>query len=381
MAKNTYNSSQKQSLFSCFLSVRDPRVKGRCLHPLINIIGITLCALICGADSWKAIELFGNKRKRFLSQFFNLSNGIPSHLTFARVFSLIDPEQFKGCVMEWINEICQLVNEDIINVDGKTLCGSSHLNGGKAALHIINAFAARQKITLAEVKTPDKSNEIKGIPVLLNLLNPKDMIITIDAMGTQKGIAKLIRKKQAHYVLALKKNHKRFYKKVHQLFERSDELHYNGMVYRQWKDRNYGHGRIEEREYTVLPLMYLSGFKKNWTDLSLFIRVRTKRHTSKAIEEQTRYYISSLPFKKYHKAGQAIRQHWSVENTLHWKLDVALHEDNCPIYRGFAAENLATMRKIVLVLLQNETSSQEGVALKRLKASLDNKYLRKVVGF
>lgn len=271
----------------------------------------------------------------------------------------------------------------IISIDGKTLCNSSHVNGGKAALHIINAFATRQKITLAETKTPDKSNEIKGIPVLLNLINPKDKIITIDAMGTQKGIAKLIRKKQAHYVLALKKNHPRFYRKVHRLFERSEELNFQNMVYKKWKDRNYAHDRIEKREYTVLPMMYLHSFKKNWTDLSVFVRVKAKRHlkSKEQPEESTRYYISSLPNKKYHKTAQAIRQHWAVENSLHWKLHVALHEDQCPIYRGFAAENLATMRKIVLYLLQNENSTQDGIAMKKLNAALDNKYLRKVVGF
>lgn len=255
------------------MKLKDSRVPGRCLYPLIDIIGITLCLLICGVENRKAIELYGHQRKRFLSRFFNLSNGIPSHLTFARVFSLLDPEQFKKCIMDWINEVCQLINDDIIAIDGKKVRGSSHINGAKAALHIINAFAARQKITLAQVKTPDKSNEIKGIPQLLNLINLKNMIITIDAMGTQKGIAKLIRKKQAHYVLALKKNHQRFYKKVHRLFERADELNYKEMVYKQWADKNYGHGRIEEREYTVLPLMYLHSFKKQWADLSLFVRV------------------------------------------------------------------------------------------------------------
>lgn len=283
--------------------------------------------------------------------------------------------------MRWVNQIIELIEDDIIAIDGKTLRGSSHKNGNKKAAHVLNAFSVRKKITLGEIKVPDKTNEIKGIPILLNQLNLSGTIITIDAMGTQKGIANLIRKKQADYVLGLKKNHKRFYRKVDRLFNRADELNWKGMVYRRWSDQNYDHGRIEEREYTVLPMMYLFQYKKVWKDLSFFIRVKSRRTTQSSIEESVRYYISSIPYKKYHKAAQAIRQHWSVENSLHWKLDVGLNEDACQIYRGTAAENLGTMRKIVLYLLQSENTSDQGIAMKRLQAALSTAYLRKVVGF
>lgn len=370
-----------QLLFSCFVNLKDPRVKGRCLHPLINIVLITMCAMITGADGWKSIELFGIERKRWLSQFLDLSNGIPSHYTFARIFSLIEPEEFRRCFMQWVNQITQLYKDDIVNIDGKTIRGSSHKKGNKKSDHIINAFSSRLKITLGEVKTPDKSNEIKGIPILLDLLNLEGLTISIDAMGTQKGIAKLIRKKQAHYVLALKNNHKRFYQKVNRVFERADQLGFSGMTYQRWEDKNYDHGRIEEREYTVLPMMYLHKYKKSWKDLSLFVRVKSKRHTASGVSESVRYYISSLPYKKYHKSAQAIRQHWSIENSLHWKLDVGLHEDQCQIFRGYAAENLSTMRKIILFLLQSENTSHAGIQVKRFQAALSNRYLRKVVGF
>lgn len=283
--------------------------------------------------------------------------------------------------MNWVKQICELLKEEIIAIDGKTLRGSGHKNGNKKAAHIINAFSVRKHITLGEVKTPDKTNEIKGIPILLNRLNLSGSIITIDAMGTQKGIASLIRKKQAHYVLALKKNHKRFYRKVERLYDLADACDFSGMVKQCWRDKNYDHSRIEEREYTVLPMMYLHRYKKYWQDLRLFVRVKSRRETQEGVEEATRYYISSLPYRKYRKATQAIRQHWSIENTLHWKLDVGMHEDRSPIYRGYAAENLATMRKIVLFLLQEEKSSRNGIALKRLQAALSTRYLRKVVGF
>jgi predicted transposase YbfD/YdcC len=372
---------RKQPLFNCFIGLKDPRVGGRCLYPLINIVMITLCGLICGADNWKAIELFAKKRQRWLKKFLDLSHGIPSHYTLARVFSLIDSQHLQFCFMNWVSQIMELLEDDIIAIDGKTLRGSSHKSGDKKAVHVLNAFSARKKITLGETKVPDKTNEIKGIPILLNQLNLTKTIITIDAMGTQKGIANLIRKKQSHYVLALKKNHKRFYRKVDRLFNRADELNLKGMVYRRWSDRNYDHGRLEDREYTILPMMYLFQYKKTWKDLSIFIRVKSKRETKAGIEESVRYYISSIPYKKYHKAGQAIRQHWSIENSLHWKLDIGMNEDRCQIYRGRAAENLATIRKIVLFLLQDENTSHQGIAMKRLQAALSTTYLRKVVCF
>ncbi len=382
MEKVTRISFLDQPLFRVFFDIKDPRVGGRCLHPLINIIFITLCALISGADGWKAIESFGKKRKRWLSQFINLENGIPSHLTFMRVLSAIDPIVFEQCIRKWVSEISQLLDFDIINIDGKTACGSGHVNGDKKNMHLINAYLAREKVSLGSVRTPDKSNEIKGIPILLKGLNIAGSIITMDAMGTQKGIANLIRIKQAHYVLALKKNHGRFYRKVESIFARAEQLEFKNMVTRDTKTDDYGHQRIEEREYTILPTMYFFKFKDDWRDLQAVVRVKSKRiflDKKKVAEESTRYYITSLPFKMHEKMCEAIRTHWSVENNLHWKLDVGLHEDDCQIYRGFADQNLAAMRKVVLMLLEKEKSSKSGIQLKRLEAALSTRYLRKVL--
>nr|WP_276309331.1 ISAs1 family transposase [Legionella qingyii] len=210
----------------------------------------------------------------------------------------------------------------------------------------------------------------------------KDKIITIDAMGTHKGIANLIRLKQAHYVLALKKNHQRLYKKVDNLFAKADELNYKAMVYQQKESMNYDHSRIEERKYTLLPAMYLPRYSQQWKDLSAYIRVESIRHLPTGhVETATRYYITSLPYKKHRKMYQAIREHWQIENGLHYKLDVGMNEDQCPIYRGYADRNLSIMRKIILKLLEEDKSSQDGIALKRMKAALSTQYLRKVIGF
>ena len=382
MNKVTRNSGENQYLFDCFLSIKDPRVEGRCVYSLINIVVITLCALISGCDTWEAIELFGKQRKRWLSRYLDLNNSIPSHQTFARVFSLINPKEFQRSLAEWMREITQLLTRDVIAVDGKTSRGSSRSTREEKGIHMVNAYVGRTKSTLASIKLPDKTNEIKAIPTLLKMINPNGCIITTDAMGTQRGIAKLIRKKQAHYVLCLKGNHKRLNKKVRCLFEKSDEVDYKSMLFRHSESHDYGHSRIEERTYTILPSMYLPQYQKEWKDLSAFIRVDSVRHLSNGkIERASHYYITSLPFKENKKMCHAIREHWQVENGLHYRLDVGLNEDSSQITRGHAPENLSIMRKIVLKLLDREKSYQAGVASKRSKAALNTRYLRKVVGF
>ena len=383
MSKVTCICVWNQPLFKVFLNLKDPRVGGRCLHPLINIIFITLCALIAGCDGWKAIENFGREKTRWLSQFINLENGIPSHLTFARVIARIDAKLFEYCARQWFQQIYQLSMWDIINFDGKTACASGHVNGNKKNMHLVNAYSPKHEVTLGSQRVPEKTNEIKAIPVLLNELNITGTIITSDAMGTQRGIAKLIREKQAHYVLGIKENQKRLCRFANFIFEKSDQLNYQNMVCEDKITNDYGHQRIEDREYTILPAMYFFKHKKNWKDMQAVVRVKTKTHIlqkNKNDESATRYYITSVPFKMHEKIFEAIRAHWSIENKLHYKLDVGLHEDNCQIYRGFADQNLAAMRKIVLALLEREKSYKAGVELKRHKAALSMRYLRKVVG-
>jgi predicted transposase YbfD/YdcC len=306
--ESTRKFGKNQYLFHCFLSIPDPRVGGRCRYSLLTILVIVLCGLIYGCDSWKSMELFARTRKRWLGQFIDISEGIPSQYTLARVFSLIEPLEFERCLSSWMEEISQLFVDDVIAVDGKTSCGSSHQRGNKKATHLINAYSPRASTTLASTATPDKSNEIKGIPILLKALAIKDKIITIDAMGTQKGIANLIRLKQAHYVLALKKNHQRLYRKVADLFKQADAANYKDMVYQQQGSNDYNHSRLEERTYTILPAMYLPAYTQHWKGLSAYVRVQSTRHLPTGeIEKATRYYMTSLPYKKYKKMCKAIR--------------------------------------------------------------------------
>lgn len=370
-----------QVLVSHFSKLRDPRVRGRTLHNLIDIIVITICAIICGAEQWSEVAEFGVQRIDWLKQFLKLPHGIPSHYTFGRVFSLIQPEELLACFMNWAIEMTELVPGTIISIDGKTVRKSFHKRIEQKPLHLINAYVGKDRITIGSIKTPDKSNEIRGIPPLLKSLKIKDCIITMDAMGTQKGIVKLIRLREADYVLALKNNHKKFCRAVSQLFDKALSLQYNAMVFKEEKTFDYGHGRIESREYCFLPIMYLHRFKNEWRGLETLIQVRRVREVGDKQELSVHYYISSIPLKKWMKIQHAIREHWSAENSLHWKLDVAMNEDHCRIYNPNAAENFSTLRKLVLHCLEKENSTDRGIAFKQWRAALNPEYLKKVIGF
>lgn len=306
---------------------------------------------------------------------------IPSHQTICRVFSLIPAAELMACFIDWCVSNNSLAQYDIIAIDGKTLRKSGNQNANQKPLHLINAYVTNRGITIGAIKTPDKTNEIKGIPPLLKSLQIAGCIITIDAIGTQKGIANLIILKGANYILALKKNHKQFYKKVRTIFTRADELNYQSMVYKENITSDYGHSRYEKREYKVLPIMYLPFEKDIWKGLQTIIQVKAIRDTGKEKQETIHYYISSLALKDFMLISQGIRQHWHVENGLHWKLDVAMQEDACRIYDVNAAENFSTLRKLVLQILEKDKSIKCGIAFKQWKAALSTDYLEKLLGF
>lgn len=379
--KNTVFLFQDQWLFCCFGNLKDPRILGRCKHPLANILFIVICAMISGADGWESIYLFAQHKRQWLSQFLDLSNGLPCVLTYARVIARINPDELQHYIKVWFLQMYHLLTWDMIHIDGKTIKSSKVPSKDKKADHIVNAYASRRGFHLSSVKVPDKTNEIKAIPRLLKTINTSGCILTIDAMGTQRGIAKLIRKNRAHYVLSLKQNHKRLYRKVSRLFAKADQANQESMTISQWRETDVAHGRVETRCYTVLPVMYLYKYKQDWKDLSAYIRVESRREVNGKVECSVRYYLTSIPYYQYKKMGQAIRSHWSVENNLHWKLDVGLHEDRCRIRRDHACQNLSTLRKFVLGLLEREKSANLGIEMKRFKAANSTKYLRKVIGF
>jgi predicted transposase YbfD/YdcC len=370
-----------QIIINCFSKLADPRKRGRCLHQLIDIIIITICGILCGAQHWKEIAEFGRQRIDWLKQFIELEHGIPSEQTFGRVFSLISPEELLACFIEWSTAITLLTPGSIIAIDGKTLRKSYHKRIEQKPLHLINAYVTGQRITIGAIKTPDKSNEIKGIPPLLKSLNITGCVITIDAMGTQKGIVNLIKMRGADYVLALKKNHKAFYRAVEKLFNTASSLNYKAMLFKEDKTFDCEHSRIEHRSYRFLPIIYLPQFQKSWRDLQTIIEVRSLRDNDGNQSATVRYFISSIPLNKFQLIHRAIREHWAVENSLHWKLDVAMNEDNCRIYNPHAAENFSTLRKLVLHCLEQETKTNGGIAFKQWKAALSLDYLAQLSKF
>lgn len=361
-----------------FGGLEDPRMDRTKLHPLINILVIALCAVISGADNWVDIELFGQSKREWFAKFLDLSNGIPSHDTFGRVFSLLDAEQFQSCFTNWVQAICEMLKGQVVAFDGKTLRRSHNRTIGKDAIHMVSAWATQNRLVLGQTKVDAKSNEITAIPALISLLELSGCIITIDAIGCQKKIAQKIVDQGADYVLALKANQGTLYTDAQALFEDARAIGFDDCDYHQTVDK--GHGRIEIRECwaTAHPEYLAAVFKpEQWAGLQTLNMVRTERRIGDTRETQTRYYISSLPGNAK-QLLHAVRDHWQIENRLHWVLDVSFREDDSRIRTGNAAQNMATLRHMALNLLKQE-SSKRSIRGKRLKAGWDEDYLAHVL--
>ena len=356
--------------------IDDPRRPYLIKHEFIDIITIAICAVISGAEGWNDIEEYGKIREDWFQTFLSLPNGIPSHDTFRKVFATIDPEQFRIHFVHWIHDIAQLTKGEIIAIDGKTARRSYDKTINP--LHMVSAWAAENNLVLGQVKTEEKSNEITAIPKLLDMLDINGCIVTIDAMGCQKDIAKKIIDKKADYVLALKGNQGKIHKEVKEIFEQTKKN--NGCTIHE--ETTTGHGRVEEKTCASILLQNQTGVlqeSKHWKGLKSIIRIESKRKNKKKTTKEVRYYLSSLKTNAK-KFSQIVRKHWSIENSLHWVLDVAFREDESRIRKGNSAENFAIMRHIALSLLKQEKSLKRGIKGKRLKAGWDSDYLLKILG-
>lgn len=368
------------SIIKNFASLDDPRILLKTSHKLIDILVIAICAVICGADKWTQVEEFGAANKKWLKEHLDLSNGIPSHDTFGRIFSVINPVNFQKCFSGWIKEVFTLTEGQVIAVDGKTLRRSHDKKSNKSAIHMVHAWATENGVLLGQIKSKEKSNEITAIPELLDTLMLKGCIITIDAMGCQRKIAEKIYDCKANYVLAVKDNQGKLKQALEKTFKIAKEKKFEAMVYDYHETIDGDHGRVETRKYYVLPLMYLFNFQLKWKGLQSLILVENERINKRSGETsfEHRYYISSLKYDAK-KIASVIRKHWSVENNLHWCLDVGFREDECRVRIGDAAENFSLIRRMALMLLKKETSFKGGIQTKRLKAAWDMRYLSKVL--
>ena len=366
------------SLKTHFGQVRDPRAQHSIDHLLVDIMLVTICAVICGADSWVDVENYGLAKQEWLATFLELPHGIPSHDTIERLFARLRPAELQQCFVSWVQSVFEISGGQLIAIDGKSLRGSYERGGKRAMIHMVSAWATQTRIVLGQGKVNEKSNEITAIPELLKVLDLDGAVVSIDAMGCQTAIAAQIVAQNGDYVLALKGNQGDLFDDVVQLFGQARQQSFAGIEHDYLETREQGHGGIETRRYWVMGnTAYLVG-AENWAKLTTVGCVESQRYVGDILVCGTRYYLLSLPLDAQRFAA-AVRGHWGIENRLHWILDVAFQEDSSRATAGYSGENLAVIRHIALNLLTQESSAKGGTHAKRLKAGWDDQYLLKVL--
>jgi len=361
-----------KTVIDYFSNIQDPRIERKKEHSLDSILFITISAVICGAESWNDIERYGNSKIDFLKKNIDLPNGVPSHDTFNRVFSLLDPKHLEKCFIEWVNSIAKITDGEVISIDGKTICGSRDKNTNPF-VHMVSAWANTNNLVLGQVKVSEKSNEITAIPKLIDVLDIKGSLVTIDAMGCQTEIAEKIIKNQADYILAVKGNQG-------SLLEAVIDTDRFAKAHDVYIDDDFAHGRIETRKCVLYKdLSHIENINK-WSNLKYIVKIESSRiiKSTNKKETENRYYITSSD-KNAKQLCNAIRSHWGVENSLHWILDVAFNEDNSQKRDINAVENFSVINRIALNLLKNEKSLKRSMKGKRLDAGWNDNYLIKVL--
>ena len=360
-----------------FDELTDPR-RREVTYPLINIVVIAVCAVICGADDFVAIAEFGRKKRQWLARFLDLRNGIPSHDRFNAILAAIKPMEFEKCLLSWITALQDITDGQIIAIDGKTLRRSFDAASSKSAIHMVSAWATANQISLGQVVVDEKSNEITAIPKLLEMLEISGCLVTIDAMGCQTEIARQIVAGGADYVLAVKGNQPTLQQGIAKFFNDSLEDDFAHTKVRHYQTEEKGHGREEERYYSICPVPEDLPDRARWAELkAIGIAISTTQRDGKECNE-VRYYILSK-YLSGRRFAEAVRGHWGIENCLHWQLDVTFQEDQCRIRKGHADANFSSLRRTALSLLKNESSLKVGIKNKRLTAGWDEAYLEKVL--
>ena len=365
------------SILMHFAGIIEIRQECKIKHDLMEIIFIVLVCTIAGCNDWQDIELFAKEREDWFRKHIELPNGLPSHDTLERVFRWIEPKQFEKCFICWTNEFKLLKDRQTIAIDGKTCRGSSDKSIDRSAIHMVSAWACENGLILGQVKTAEKSNEITAIPELLDLISVKNNIITIDAMGTQKDIAKKIIEKKGDYVLALKGNQSTLQTDVIDYFKFAISEHFKDIDYKYYRTLDKGHGRVEKRKYYLINDLNWLNNKENWLGLKGIGMVESTVMKGESQTVETRYFITSLTGTA-EEFGNSVRNHWGIES-MHWMLDVVFKEDKNHVRKDFAPQNLAVLRRIALNILKKDTSIKKSLKIKRFKAALNLDYLTHMV--
>jgi predicted transposase YbfD/YdcC len=365
----------KHRIEEIFSTIPDPRVSGRCLHKLVDILMIALCTLIADGEDFEDMAVFCEEKEAFLRNFLELPNGIPSHDTINRVFQLIDYQHLDACLGKYGKELLSIVAEKQICIDGKKLRGVTPTKRGNQGLYILNAWVSENRLCIGQHKVEDKSNEITALPVLIEQLDIKDSTVSIDAIGCQKEVAKAIRAKEAHYFLSVKKNQP-------DLFEEISEAFTCNKVIEDSAPWAYDHGRFEQRQCAILCATEVLGPKllSQWTDIETLVKITAQRTIKGVQTHEIRYYMSSDKCNKPLYFNSLAIGHWGIENQLHWHLDVTFSEDACRARTKNAPLNLSTLRKIALQKI-GQMQDKKSFKKRRFKAALSDDYLLEVLAF
>ena len=367
---------KETSIMLSFSALPDPRKNRNQVYPFFYIITVAILSVLCGADDWTEVSLWGESNLHWLQQRGLCLNGIPSHDTLSRFFRFVDASVFERCFINWTQRISKVVG-GVIAIDGKTICNSG--SGDEKAIHLVSAFSAENNIVLGQLATEAKSNEITAFPALIELLDLNEAIVTIDAAGCQKDIASLIRDRGGDYVLALKGNQGNLHAEVQNFFKQAIEAYPEEAGCDYYVNEEKSRGRTEKREVWATANLDWLPQKEAWKDLTSLACLKSTREAKGKETIEYRYYIASLESDAW-KIGNAIRSHWSVENKLHWQLDVSYGEDGCKIRKDNGPENFSIIRRVTLNLLKCDKKTKAGIKNKRSKAGWNKEYMVEILG-
>jgi predicted transposase YbfD/YdcC len=373
------------SLVGYLSIITDPRLERGRRHNLIDILVIAVCAVICGVEGWKDIEDFGLSKEDWFKEFLELPSGVPSHDTFRRIFLILNQVEFQACFMKWVHSVNkELFKKDIISVDGKTLRGSLDRANEKSALHMISAWSSNASVVMGQMKSDGKSNEITSVPELLKLLQIKGCVVTIDAMNCQKKTASQVVQQEGDYLLCLKENHPDMKRNVEDRFKELEGKRKKLWPMDEYEIQEKGHDRLETRKHTVIYKRDEHGWglidlHEEWKNLNAILKIESERVNLQTgvVSTENRYYITSMK-DDAKTIAHATREHWNIENKLHWRLDVLMREDECRVRAGNSAENFAVLRHLAFNLLKTEPT-KKSLRRKQKTAGWDHSYLLQIL--